>query len=296
MTTTTAPEATVTIPTGLTIGETFTHSVPKSWGVRYEFAEISFEGFWGREVIGVLVDGEPHDLCRRCGTGYGHYSWNGDDDICYDCAGEGYGKPASLEDQLRRANNRKKAAAKKEADRLAWVAAKEAALAAWKAANADLWTALQSFLPAMERDEYDGREYRRPATTFLAKLAVQVADEEKALTERQTAAAKDAVAKAQARHTERVEAGHWGTEGKRAEVEVTVVGCRSFESDYGTRWLVTMKTAEGAVLKTWTSGAFVDTAIDRHQDGAPVRIKATVKAHGAYNGLPETTVTRVAVA
>lgn len=287
----------ITAIAALRHGETFTHTVPRSC-IRYEFAEILFDGFFGEQTVGILVDGEPHDLCRRCGTGYGHYSWNGEDDICYECGGEGYGRPATEADMLRRAINRYKEAERKERKRLAWIAERDARLQAWKDANAELWAELAKHLPGCwenEGSEADalGATSRKPATTFLAKLAVQVADEHKPLTEKQTAAAADALVKTAARHAERLNAGHLGAEGEKVETTVTVTGCKSFDSDYGTRWLVSMKTAEGHVLKTWTSGVFVDTAIDRHKDGQPVRIKATVKAHVEYQGLPETTLIRV---
>jgi ribosomal protein L37E len=298
-----------TMTTALTVGEPFTHTVPRGW-TKYQFAEISFAGSNCPETVGLMVDGEPHDLCRRCGLGYGHYLFNGEDDICYECGGEGYGRPASLADIERRAINRMKAAERRERKRLAEIAERDAKLAAWKAANAELVAELAKHLPPMESWDADGTSasaveaitghepqpgdgYRGPAHTFPAKLAVQVFDDLKPLTDRQAEAVKIAMASMAERAAQRRAAGHWGTVGKRGEAEVEVVGVKSFESDYGTRWLVTMKTGEGHVLKTWTSGNFIDTALNLKNHGGTVRVKATPKDHGEYNGLPETTVTRV---
>lgn len=288
----------VTTPANITIGEAFTHSVPRAW-TRYQFAEISFAGFYGPEVVGVMVDGEPHNLCRRCGTGYGHFSWNGEDDICYQCQGEGFGAPKTLDDIARRAEARKRAAVKRESDRLAWIAERDAKIEAFKAAHPDLVAALEAHLPGFHAFEADydvlGPSQRKPATTFAAKMAVQVFDDLKPLTEGQVAAVTESIAKMAERHAERIEAGHWGTVGKRSEATVTVLATKSFDGDYGTRWLVTMKTTEGHTLKTWTSGDFVTSALDAKDSGEAIKVKATVKDHGLYNGLPETTVSRVAL-
>lgn len=323
--------ATAALETAMTVeitrGETYTHVVPGTYNSGLERSE-SFpiaELHIGDELVGVVVyagtkDEEVCDPCRRCVLG-GHYSFNGHDSICYACHGEGHGKLTDEASIIRRYLARQKAAAKRE--RLAREAEERAAaeLAAWINANTDLWMDLKGFLPKKEWDDYSGAQYRLPATSFLAKLAVQVYDDLKPLSEKQTAAAKDAVTKTQARNEERVAAGHWGTVGKRDKVVVDVVSCKDFDSQWGTTWLVTMKTTEGHVLKSWASGAFVFDALNaldnkkcegheslagehmgetvecngkcRPKDAARLTIKATVKAHGEYNGLPETTVTRV---
>jgi hypothetical protein len=296
MTTTTAQEPTVTVPSTLTIGEAFTHSVPRGWA-KYTFQEISFEGFYGTEVIGLLVDGEPADLCKRCGQGYGHFSWNGEDDICYSCSGEGYGAETTLESMERRAKARsarqRRASEKaaKEAQRL------RDEHAAWVAANADLAEALVAHrTPEQDEDGYFvGKPYDwtfRPVNSFLTKMADQA--RYSPLTERQAAAAQDALDKLTERNAEAVAIGHWGTVGKREIVEVKVVKTIAIEGDYGTSWLCIMEGAEGHALKTFSTGAFVDDAQRVEGTEETLKVKATVKKHDTYNGKPQTIVTRVA--
>ncbi len=290
------------IPATLTIGETFTHSVPKGW-MKYQFAEITFTEGSYPEVIGVLVDGEPHDLCKRCGQGYGHFSWNGEDDICYSCSGEGYGKPSDLESMARRAAQRLARRLREEAKWAAEAQAKRDEHAAWVAANGELAEALVPFRsPDIGPDGYyegTGPEVDRlnthgfrPVNSFLTKMADQA--RYSPLTERQAEAAKDAIAK-QAERTEAAQAiGHWGTEGKRAEVTVKVLKTIAVEGDYGTSWLVIMEGSEGHAIKTFSSGAFVEDAFRAEGTEETLRVKATVKKHDTYDGKPETIVTRVA--
>lgn len=291
-----AKETTVNATEILNVGRTFIHTVPETGGhLRYAITELEAPD---GEVIALSVDGEIHDPCKRCGLGYGHFSYDGDSDTCYECRGEGHGSQTTEADALRRKVNRDKAAARREAKRLAEIAKRDAELAAWVAENAELAEALVAHrTPEQDEDGYfvgQPVEYVfRPANSFLTKMADQARWE--ALTERQTAAAKDALDKLTARRTEQETAGHWGTVGKRDKVVVDVLAAKDFDSQWGTSWLITMKTAEGQVLKSWASGAFVSDALDAVKEGGERRItvKATVKAHGEYNGLPETTVTRV---
>jgi hypothetical protein len=252
------------------------------------------------EVDDVIVaeimetNGDLRRFCKRCG-GSGRYSFNRmDGTVCYGCNGDGIGEATTVEREVRLAEQRTKRQeatsrkAKREHDR------REATLRYWLKENAELWADLSQHLPFASETAMG--TYREPAETFLAKLAIQVEDERKPLTDRQVEAARRALvqdaerkaAKAE-RQAEQAGAGHWGTVGKRETVAVEIIALRSFDSDYGTRWLVTMKTDEGHILKTWTSGQFIAAA----EVGAKLKIKGTVKEHGTYNDLPETTVTRV---
>ena len=83
----------VTATPALTREESFTRSMPGTRGaVSYRFTPLRHEA---EGIVGVLVEdrGETtvHDLCARCGAGFGHYMWNGEDDLCYRCGGEGFG-------------------------------------------------------------------------------------------------------------------------------------------------------------------------------------------------------------
>lgn len=90
---------------------------------------------------------------------------------------------------------------------------------------------------------------------------------------------------------EAVESTHVGTVGKREVFEVEVVGTREFESDFGVKTLVTMRTREGALVKWWASGDY--GFLPEERSGEFVAVAATVKAHGEYKGRKETTVSRV---
>lgn len=304
MTETPAP---ATETSSLTHGETFVHTVPDSAPLQsYRLTPLLYEG----TVVGVIVAGrEVRDICSRCGIGYGHFLYNGSTDACYKCHGLAFGPATTEDDIVRRAHARKVAAEKRARKAAEEYAARQDTMAAWKAEHADLVAALEAHLPAYVEHDAEwhdtlGPGYREPARTFLGKLAVQVADTVLPLTARQAEAAEEALREHAERQAARdaeqaaaEAAGHWGEVGKRAEVDVIIRDLKSFDSQYGTRWLVTMTTEQGQTLKTWTSGAFVETASDLHNDPEVrvVRVKATPKEHGEYRDRPETTVTRVAV-
>jgi hypothetical protein len=100
--------------------------------------------------------------------------------------------------------------------------------------------------------------------------------------------------KAQGREIERRKAAavsvHVGTVGKREVFKgLTVVYMNSWESQYGVTHLYTFADAAGNRIKWFAS---------RDQgwaQGSVVTLKATVKAHGEYQGIKETTVTRATV-
>jgi len=294
----TVQEATVTtaISTEIVRSEPYTHVVPGTYtpagSETFQIVELRI----GHEIVGVEIHGETYDPCKRCVVG-GHYSFNGHDSICYGCHGYSHGKATTEADIVRRYVARQKAAAKKAAEAERAAREQAEALATWAAENADVAAALVAHRSPVDPEGYADFSFR-PRDKFLTSLADQATY--KALSPKQTAAAEAALARLvekdaerDARNADKVAAGHWGEVGKRAEVEVTVRSLRAFDGDYGTRWLCTMETAEGQTIKTWTSGAFVDVAIEREKDGQPVRIKATVKDHGTYRDLPETTVSRV---
>jgi hypothetical protein len=83
---------------------------------------------------------------------------------------------------------------------------------------------------------------------------------------------------------------HVGTVGKRETFAgLTVVSARDFPSDFGVTTLVTFADAAGNVLKWWASN--LPDAL-RNAEGKTFSVKATVKAHGDYKGVAETTLTR----
>lgn len=82
-----------------------------------------------------------------------------------------------------------------------------------------------------------------------------------------------------------------GTVGARETFTVTVLFVRSFETDYGTKYLVEMEDENGNVLKTFSTGDFGYRA----ERGDSYTIKGTVKSHETYNGNHSTMLTRVAI-
>lgn len=94
------------------------------------------------------------------------------------------------------------------------------------------------------------------------------------------------VADAQARRQAAIAAGHLGTPNGKETFEAEVESVRSYEGHYGVRRLVTMRTPQGHQVKWWASTSKVPTA------GHTYAVAATVKDHGEYQGVPETTVQR----
>lgn len=84
---------------------------------------------------------------------------------------------------------------------------------------------------------------------------------------------------------------HFGEIGKRLTLRVTVDFVRSFETDYGTKYLVSMTTEDGHIAKSFSTGEFGRTA----EKGSDFTIKGTVKAHEEYKGTKQTDLTRVAI-
>lgn len=246
---------------------------------------------WNDHLVGITTaHGDTYDTCKRCGGGgvYAYNSWE-NDDTCYGCNGDGLGALTTPEDITRRAINRDKAAAAKEAKRVREVAARDAKIAEFKSANADLWAILETHLPKLEVCEYSGYPSRWAATTFLAKLAVQVEDQYKPLTDRQIEAAWTAIRKRQAKDEAATAAGHLGEVGDKIQLQVTVTRRRTFETQFGMQALVGMRTEAGHELVTFTSGAF-GWAVE---EGQTLEIKGTVKEHGHYQDIPQTTLFRV---
>jgi hypothetical protein len=246
----------------------------------------------GFEIAVRLADGQVFDYCKRCG-GSGQYSFNGFDSICYGCSGSGLGKATTELDAIKRANARWAAARKRRRTEQARMAKQEIERAAWAAQHPELAEELGKVVE-LYRDEDPSilgvgvlldlaqqAAWRplSPAQTELAtKLVIQFTARQQATQERQERQAA---------------AGHIGTVGEKVELDVEIVYVKSIESSFNGRptysWLVIMKTAEGATVKTFSSGDFGIRA----EKGQQVRIKGTVKAHEERDGLPETNITRV---
>lgn len=232
-----------------------------------------------------LDTGKVFDLCSRCG-GSGQYSFNPlDGTRCFGCNGRGYGKETTIEDAERRARNRVKARARREAKAAAEAEAQQVAAKTWIEEHPALVRGLAQYA---EHDD------------FLADLNARI--EQRPLSDRQVIAALDAIERTRTRLADqeaRRDLGHLGTLNEKLTVEVTILRAKYFPSQQWNRagrYLVTMRTQEGHILKTWNSGVFGDLAIDaleREPERPRWTITGTVQEHGEYNDTPETTLTRV---
>jgi len=81
---------------------------------------------------------------------------------------------------------------------------------------------------------------------------------------------------------------HVGAVKERIEFVATVESCRFFANDWGGTTLVTFTDDEGNLFKWWSSGADLE-------HGKRVGLRGTVKKHGEYKGVLETTLTRCTV-
>ena len=115
--------------------------------------------------------------------------------------------------------------------------------------------------------------------------------------ERERVVAEQAAAKA-AEQARRALRQPLGTEGQRVrDLWVRVTYVRSFESDYGTRWLVRMETLDQLhTLVLWTSN-LPELLVGRDRDDRPAMLlTGTVKKHETYEGEAQTVVQRVKLA
>lgn len=260
-------------------------------GIGHGYVDVAARPGW--EEVGELglvrhtSSGRIFERCSRCG-GTGEYSFNLlDGTRCYGCNGRGYGKETTLEDAQRRAKSRQRAAQRREEKRELERMAKENEAARWREEHGELMAIL---------------EHRAAQDDFLQGLLDQA--QYRPLSQRQVEAAIAAVQRLAEREVaaaQQVEAGHFGTVGERVTVEVELLASKYFAAesfDRSSRYLITMRTAEGHILKAWASGAFgwvADQLLDKHGRGHRVTITGTVKEHGAYNDKPETTLTRVKI-
>lgn len=81
---------------------------------------------------------------------------------------------------------------------------------------------------------------------------------------------------------------HVGIVGKREVFELTYVRHNSFETDFGIMRIYNFMDDNGNTF-IWKTGNFLDLNI-----GDKIKLKATVKEHGEYNGEKQTVITRCA--
>lgn len=88
----------------------------------------------------------------------------------------------------------------------------------------------------------------------------------------------------------RPDAGHAGAIGERLVFDVTVVRVVAFETHYGVKRTVVMRSSEGHDLVTFTTGHGVSS----EDQGKAFTVKGTVKKHETYQGRAQTVLSRCA--
>ncbi|MFD7161310.1 hypothetical protein ACFV9C_42460 [Kribbella sp. NPDC059898] len=276
----------------------------------------------------ITVLGEPfvkfgagiYSICGNCDGGFSgrklHYL-SIHDGICFQCSGSGVRSKvgADVQDAVRRAKRRisdrarRARASEAEAD-----AAAEAART-WRAANADLADMLDAINAeyaeadhfaanlATTMDEINAARDHVDAKwgDFIHSKANQVLNLERPLTDQQTAAVVDAIAKAldaQAAEQARQDAQrYYGTEGDKIVATGTVAVSMSVEvrasysyTGVATKRLVIIEGTgefEGVTFKVFGTGKTLwDT--ERGQD---VDVRGAVKEHSEYDGTKQTVLT-----
>ena len=79
---------------------------------------------------------------------------------------------------------------------------------------------------------------------------------------------------------------HFGVVGERSVWQATLIGCHSFDGQYGTTWIYKFATADGNAA-TWFSSRNAEIEI-----GTAYWLTGTVKKHDSYRGTAETHLTR----
>lgn len=109
---------------------------------------------------------------------------------------------------------------------------------------------------------------------------------------------QERLVKASVRREQAANAGHVGKVGDKVVLDLLITKVDHFDGTYGLRTLVKAVTPEGAEVTCWTSPstALGLLARDNLGTGVPVKVKATVKAHEDYKGVPQTVITRAKAA
>lgn len=80
---------------------------------------------------------------------------------------------------------------------------------------------------------------------------------------------------------------HVGAEGERVDFDLVLRKTRTNPSDFGVSTLCEFEDADGNIIKWWKSGPDAPCELDQR-----ILLKGTIKGHGHYKGVPETTINR----
>jgi hypothetical protein len=157
--------------------------------------------------------------------------------------------------------------------------------------------------------EVDGRDYRCKCKRHFNPLARYASgkffdalrtavDEWGGLTDGQHAAAARILAESRDKLAGRdvaraaaleadLKTAHVGTVGERREFDLTVRKVLSFDGQYGTTFINLCRDDENNTV--------VYKGSNRWEEGAKIRVKATIKAHDLREGVPQTAISRPAI-
>lgn len=185
--------------------------------------------------------------------------------------------------ETKAAARRARYAARKEAERLAGLAAREAEFIAWSAAHGEL---IAELAPYYRRPDYDPNPTR---SRFLTELAQQIIGSRAPLSDDQIEGARKALAGLAATDRRRTESRHAGTVGAKVTVTGTITRRRSGDSGgvWGYWYLTVIEGTgddEGITVTTFSKGE----ALLNLDEGDALTITGTVKEHTERDGFRET--------
>ncbi|QDP44085.1 hypothetical protein SEA_MCGALLEON_33 [Microbacterium phage McGalleon] len=226
---------------------------------------LEFEGFFYVTNGEVFAKG-----CRRCG-GTGHYSFNGFDSICYLCnnvyelrLGDIFDNEAAAQKWCHeRAVRKAQADRKREAERLAKIAKRDAAWQALKDAHPAVWDMLAGVLGGLVIPFEDNQQLPDVVErdNFVRSLADRLWSlDERPFTARQLEVLQE---KAEKRATRKAEAAETPAPEGRVVVTGEIVGTKVVEGDYGTAYKVTVKDDRGFRVYVSLPKAQADEAFDK---------------------------------
>lgn len=235
--------------------------------------------------------GRPYTIkqeaCRRCGGAGGSSAWVATGWTCYDCGGNGRGRERMVRLYTVEQNARLDAVAAKRAER---VAKRRAAMAA--ALDAEMEAARAAF-----EQQHAALLARAAAATgdSLIDDIVTRGRDRAALSDKQLAFLARLLDERDAKAAAAATSAHVGAEGDRVALDLTVLRRASFSRPSFSRWnqsetvwVVTYADADGNqfVVKSPSWGWDAEP-------GDRVSVKATIKAHGEWEGVKQTVLQRV---
>lgn len=250
----------------------------------------------------------PCGYCEEGFSGSKSYYAHVASGVCFQCNGTGIYKRYDSEEQAVKIVKRRFAdrarRERKEAERMAKM---EADRAAWAEANAEVAADLAAIVAEFEGIGSEEAYYdaRRAAEDrwggFVVELAVTA--HVRALSEKQTTAVAEAIARQRARNAEReaeqAAQRYYGAEKDKVTFTGTVTVASGFETNYGysTQYnalLVFAPEGEefaGVTFKATGTGATLFEA----SKGDKVEVTGTIKRHDEYQGTKQTVLTRARV-